>query len=88
MLFKVENAAGGRSTHCGVLEFVAQEGHVYLPRWVSERGGERERGGGERGGERDGSDVGAGSLAPTPPLPTRPNTHLTTTQRTTNTNNR
>jgi ubiquitin fusion degradation protein 1 len=34
MLFKVENIAAGRTTHCGVLEFVAQEGHVYLPRWV------------------------------------------------------
>lgn len=34
MLFKIENVSGGRSTHCGVLEFVAQEGHVYLPRWV------------------------------------------------------
>jgi ubiquitin fusion degradation protein 1 len=34
MLFKVENTAAGRTTHCGVLEFVAQEGHVYLPRWV------------------------------------------------------
>jgi ubiquitin fusion degradation protein 1 len=34
MLFKVENAATGRTTHCGVLEFIAQEGHVYLPRWV------------------------------------------------------
>jgi ubiquitin fusion degradation protein 1 len=35
MLFKVENGATGRFTHCGVLEFIAQEGHVYLPRWVS-----------------------------------------------------
>jgi ubiquitin fusion degradation protein 1 len=35
MLFKVVNNNTGRSTHCGVLEFVAQEGHVYLPRWVS-----------------------------------------------------
>ncbi len=35
MLFKVDNTSIGRSTHCGVLEFVAQEGHVYLPRWVS-----------------------------------------------------
>ena len=34
MLFKVENAATGRTTHCGVLEFIAEEGHVYLPRWV------------------------------------------------------
>lgn len=35
MLFKVVNNGTGRSTHCGVLEFIAQEGHVYLPRWVS-----------------------------------------------------
>ncbi|KAI8473018.1 MAG: ubiquitin fusion degradation protein UFD1-domain-containing protein [Monoraphidium minutum] len=34
MLFKVENGSTGRSTHCGVLEFIAQEGHVYLPRWM------------------------------------------------------
>lgn len=34
MLFKVSNNSTGRSTHCGVLEFIAQEGHVYLPRWV------------------------------------------------------
>jgi len=34
MLFRVENQATGRTTHCGVLEFVAQEGHVYLPRWM------------------------------------------------------
>ena len=35
MLFKVENRKTGRSTHCGVLEFIADEGHVYLPYWVS-----------------------------------------------------
>lgn len=35
MLFKVSNNSTGRTTHCGVLEFIAQEGHVYLPRWVS-----------------------------------------------------
>jgi hypothetical protein len=35
MLFKVSNNATGNTTHCGVLEFIAQEGHVYLPRWVS-----------------------------------------------------
>jgi hypothetical protein len=37
VLFKVENAAAGRSTHCSVLEFVAPEGQVFLPRWVSAR---------------------------------------------------
>lgn len=36
MLFKVENRKTGRSTHCGVLEFIADEGHVYLPYWVSD----------------------------------------------------
>lgn len=35
MLFKVDNRKTGRSTHCGVLEFIADEGHVYLPYWVS-----------------------------------------------------
>lgn len=34
MLFKVESAAG-KVTHCGVLEFVAEEGVVYMPHWVS-----------------------------------------------------
>ncbi|DBA92551.1 hypothetical protein WJX77_011470 [Trebouxia sp. C0004] len=34
MLFKVENRKTGRSTHCGVLEFIADEGHVYLPYWM------------------------------------------------------
>ncbi len=36
MLFKVENRKTGGSTHCGVLEFIADEGHVYLPYWVSD----------------------------------------------------
>lgn len=34
MLFKIENRKGGNSTHCGVLEFVADEGMIYLPYWV------------------------------------------------------
>eukprot|EP01050_Picozoa_sp_SAG11_P003554 SAG11_NODE_204_length_12459_cov_6.526133_3_plen_113_part_00 len=35
MLFEVTNeAAGGRKTHCGVLEFVAPEGRIYLPHWM------------------------------------------------------
>lgn len=34
MLFKVDNLTSGRSTHCGVLEFVADEGRVYLPFWM------------------------------------------------------
>lgn len=34
MLFKLNNAKKIRSTHCGVLEFVADEGKVYLPYWM------------------------------------------------------
>ena len=35
MLFEVTNElAQGRRTHCGVLEFVAPEGHIYLPHWM------------------------------------------------------
>ena len=34
MLFKVESRSTGRSTHCGVLEFSADEGMVYMPYWV------------------------------------------------------
>ncbi|KAF6199807.1 hypothetical protein GE061_006105 [Apolygus lucorum] len=34
MTFKLTNSKMGRSTHCGVLEFVADEGRVYLPLWM------------------------------------------------------
>lgn len=34
MIFKLTNKKTKRSTHCGVLEFVADEGKVYLPHWV------------------------------------------------------
>ncbi|KAJ7386957.1 Ubiquitin recognition factor in ER-associated degradation protein 1 [Desmophyllum pertusum] len=34
MLFKLSNARSGRNTHCGVLEFVADEGKIYLPYWM------------------------------------------------------
>lgn len=34
MLFKLTNQKTARITHCGVLEFVADEGKVYLPYWV------------------------------------------------------
>ncbi|KAK9906895.1 hypothetical protein WJX75_009852 [Coccomyxa subellipsoidea] len=34
MLFKVESRGNGRSTHCGVLEFSADEGMVYMPYWM------------------------------------------------------
>lgn len=34
MLFKLSNTQKNRITHAGVLEFVADEGKVYLPYWV------------------------------------------------------
>lgn len=34
MLFNVANRGNGRSTHCGVLEFIAEEGVIYMPYWV------------------------------------------------------
>lgn len=34
MIFKLTNKKTKRITHCGVLEFVADEGKVYLPHWV------------------------------------------------------
>ncbi|KAI1280510.1 Ubiquitin recognition factor in ER-associated degradation protein 1 [Halotydeus destructor] len=34
MLFKLTNINTGRMTHSGVLEFVADEGKVYLPYWM------------------------------------------------------
>ena len=34
MLFKLTNAANDISTHCGVLEFVAEEGTCYMPYWM------------------------------------------------------
>lgn len=34
MLFKITNKKTNRITHCGVLEFIADEGKVYLPLWV------------------------------------------------------
>lgn len=34
MLFKLTNREKNRYTHCGVLEFVAEEGKVYLPYWM------------------------------------------------------
>ena len=35
MLFELFNGQAERTTHCGVLEFIAEEGKVYLPHWVS-----------------------------------------------------
>ncbi|XP_018366832.1 PREDICTED: ubiquitin fusion degradation protein 1 homolog isoform X1 [Trachymyrmex cornetzi] len=34
MLFKLTNKKTNRITHCGVLEFIADEGKVYLPYWM------------------------------------------------------
>ncbi|KAI5841932.1 ubiquitin fusion degradation protein UFD1-domain-containing protein [Morchella snyderi] len=34
MLFELKNGAKGTGTHAGVLEFIAEEGRVYLPHWM------------------------------------------------------
>ncbi|MCL7028906.1 hypothetical protein MKW94_008571 [Papaver nudicaule] len=34
MLFEVRNAATERVSHCGVLEFSAEEGKIYMPYWM------------------------------------------------------
>ncbi|KAL2925126.1 Ubiquitin recognition factor in ER-associated degradation protein 1 [Bienertia sinuspersici] len=36
MLFEVQNDAANRISHCGVLEFVAEEGMIYMPYWMME----------------------------------------------------
>ncbi|CAI0393371.1 unnamed protein product [Linum tenue] len=36
MLFELHNPSIERVTHCGVLEFVAEEGLIYLPYWMME----------------------------------------------------
>ncbi|XP_059430696.1 uncharacterized protein LOC132164247 isoform X2 [Corylus avellana] len=36
MLFELRNTSTGRVSHCGVLEFVADEGLIYLPCWMME----------------------------------------------------
>ena len=33
LLFKLTNPKVKMFTNCGVLEFIAAEGHVFLPRW-------------------------------------------------------
>lgn len=35
MLFRLTNEKKHRSTHAGVLEFIASEGKIYIPHWVS-----------------------------------------------------
>lgn len=34
MLFEFINGAADKMTHGGVLEFIAEEGKIYLPYWV------------------------------------------------------
>jgi hypothetical protein len=34
MLFRVACVASGRATHCGVIEFSAEEGRAYVPHWM------------------------------------------------------
>lgn len=34
MLFKLSNKRSNRQTHCGVLEFIADEEKIYIPYWV------------------------------------------------------
>lgn len=34
MLFNVTNRSSGSSSHCGVLEFIAEEGLMYMPYWM------------------------------------------------------
>ncbi|KAK3206314.1 hypothetical protein Dsin_020360 [Dipteronia sinensis] len=34
MLFELKNSSSERVTHCGVLEFIADEGVIYLPYWM------------------------------------------------------
>lgn len=36
MLFELSNPSAGRVTHCGVMEFSADEGLIYLPYWMME----------------------------------------------------
>ncbi|XP_019165548.1 PREDICTED: ubiquitin fusion degradation protein 1 homolog isoform X2 [Ipomoea nil] len=36
MLFELSNAATERVSHCGVLEFIAEEGMIYMPYWMME----------------------------------------------------
>jgi ubiquitin fusion degradation protein 1 len=41
MMFRLSGGTGGaggapRATHCGVIEFIAEEGRAYLPHWMME----------------------------------------------------
>ena len=39
MLFELRNDAIGKKTHCGVMEFSAEEGRCYMPFWMMQHGG-------------------------------------------------
>lgn len=34
MLFEAASVESGKRTHCGVLEFSAEEGYCYMPHWM------------------------------------------------------
>lgn len=34
MMFELCNLSSGKTTHCGVVEFTADEGFIYLPNWM------------------------------------------------------
>lgn len=34
MLFELRSVETERVSHCGVLEFIAEEGMIYMPYWV------------------------------------------------------
>jgi len=36
MLFELVNGAKSKTTHAGVLEFIAEEGRIYVPQWLME----------------------------------------------------
>ncbi|GAA0184642.1 hypothetical protein LIER_31930 [Lithospermum erythrorhizon] len=36
MLFELRNVSAERVSHCGVLEFIAEEGMIYMPYWMME----------------------------------------------------
>ncbi|KAA8499952.1 Ubiquitin fusion degradation protein 1-like [Porphyridium purpureum] len=37
MMFRIQGASTDAYTHCGVIEFVAEEGHAYIPSWMMVR---------------------------------------------------
>lgn len=37
MVFEVRNDLAGRASHCGVLGFTADEGFMYMPRWMMQK---------------------------------------------------